>query len=76
MRVDQYLEEVGLTQAAFASRLVPPVTQSLVSQWVRGRTRITLEQALAIEGMTGGKVSPRDCAEMYRPEPADQPAAA
>jgi DNA-binding transcriptional regulator YdaS (Cro superfamily) len=66
MRIDQYLEEQGLTQAALASLLDPPVTQSLVSQWIRGRTRITLEQALGIERLTSGKVSPQDCAAMFR----------
>lgn len=52
MNLKKYLETT--TQAAFAHTL--GVTQGLVSQWVRGVTRITAEQAVRIESATEGKI--------------------
>ncbi|TDV06038.1 helix-turn-helix domain-containing protein [Paraburkholderia caballeronis] len=66
MRLDEYMREHRLTQAALGARLVPPVTQSQVSQWFRGITRITLEQALQIQVLSGGLVTPADCADVRR----------
>lgn len=65
MRIDAYLKEKGMTQAAFGATLVPAASQSLVSQWIRGSTRITLQQALDIEAKTSGAVTPHDCASHY-----------
>ncbi|MFJ2989979.1 hypothetical protein ACIPF8_19100 [Collimonas sp. NPDC087041] len=36
-----------------------------MSQWILGKTRITLDYALQIEPETGGLVTPQDCADMY-----------
>lgn len=72
MRLDAYLKEKGMTQAAFGATLTPPASQSLVSQWIRGSTRITLAQALDIEAKTSGDVSPHDCAGHYAGASADQ----
>lgn len=62
MRLDDYLRMKGLTQSAFASKFDPPVSQGLVSQWLKGRTRITLDQAIQINRLTDGLVGPEDCA--------------
>ncbi|MCW3678239.1 helix-turn-helix domain-containing protein [Burkholderia cenocepacia] len=67
MRLDDYLKEKKLSQAAFAALLTPPVTQSLVSQWIRGTVRVTLDQALQVQKLTAGAVAPQDVADMYRP---------
>lgn len=65
MHLDQYLKETGQSQDEFGKRLRKPVSQGLVSQWLRGVTRITLEQALDIKRITKNKVSPQDCADMF-----------
>ncbi|MCO1396393.1 helix-turn-helix domain-containing protein [Burkholderia cenocepacia] len=66
MRLDDYLKEKKLSQAAFAALLTPPVTQSLVSQWIRGTVRVTLDQALQVEKLTAGDVTPKDVADLFR----------
>lgn len=65
MRLDSFLKENKLSQREFGQRLVPAVTQGLMSQWIKGKTRITLDYALQISDLSGGRVSPRDCALMY-----------
>lgn len=65
MELGTYLKQNGVTQAAFASRFEPPVTQGLVSQWLRGETRMTLDQALQAARITMGAVGPEDCAALY-----------
>ncbi len=69
MHLDKYLNDAGQSQAEFGSQLVPPASQGLVSQWVRGITRVTLDYALQIERTTGGAVTPQDCADMYKGVP-------
>ncbi|VWB88808.1 hypothetical protein BLA13014_04112 [Burkholderia aenigmatica] len=68
MRLDAYMREHKLTQAALGAMLTPPVSQSQVSQWFRGRTSITLEQALQIQSVTNGEVTPADCAGVHLPD--------
>ena len=65
MHLNDYLKETGVGQSDFGTTLTPPATQALVSQWVRGVTRVTLSYALQIEKCTDGRVSPQDCADMY-----------
>lgn len=65
MRLDKYLQDTGISQSDFGKKLSPAVSQGLVSQWVRGSTRITLKQSLQIKRITKNKVTPEDCAEMY-----------
>lgn len=65
MHLEEHLKETGQTQGDFGKRLNPPASQGLVSQWVRGVTRVTLEYALQIDELTDGAVSPKDCAAMY-----------
>ncbi|WP_186031889.1 helix-turn-helix domain-containing protein [Burkholderia gladioli] len=62
MRLDEFMRLRKLTQAALGSMLNPPVSQSQVSQWFRGRTGITLDQALQIQVLSDGEVTPADCA--------------
>jgi len=66
MQLDEFLREKNLSQAEFGSNLTPPASQALVSQWVRGVTRVTLSYALQIERQTQGAVKPQDCADMVR----------
>lgn len=76
MHLDEYLKEIGQSQAEFGGQLTPAASQGLVSQWTRGITRITLDYALQIERATGGRVSPQDCADMYREPQARRPTTA
>lgn len=45
-------------------RLVPPVSQGQLSQWIKGKTRVTLSYALQINELSNGLVTPKDCAAM------------
>ena len=65
MHLETHLKETGQSQAAFGGRLNPPASQGLVSQWIRGVTRITLHYSIEIVRESGGAVSPQDCADMY-----------
>jgi DNA-binding transcriptional regulator YdaS (Cro superfamily) len=65
MHLDEYLKEAGESQNDFGKKLKPPVSQGLVAQWVKGKTRVTLSSALQIERLTDGKVTPKDCADMF-----------
>jgi DNA-binding transcriptional regulator YdaS (Cro superfamily) len=75
MHLEKHLKETSQSQGAFGQRLVPPASQGLVSQWVRGVTRITLDYALQINRESNGAVTPQDCANMFV-DPADRQAAA
>ncbi|MBN9356203.1 helix-turn-helix transcriptional regulator [Herbaspirillum huttiense] len=65
MQLHSYLKQAGLSQGEFGQKLSPVASQGLVSQWIRGKTRITLDYALQIADATEGQVSPKDCAEMF-----------
>lgn len=65
MHLDEHLKESGQSQTEFGADLKPPASQALVSQWIRGITRVTLDYALQIERVTRGRVTPQDCADMY-----------
>jgi len=65
MQLEEHLKETKQSQGDFGKRLTPPASQGLVSQWVRGVTRITLDYALQIERETAGAVTPQDCADMF-----------
>lgn len=69
MKLNEYITAKGLSQSAFGNLLTPPASQGLVSQWINGTTRVTLERAIQIEDVTGGDVTVRDCLEMADPEP-------
>jgi len=76
MHLDEYLKEVSQSQSEFGGQLQPPASQGLVSQWIRGITRVTLDYALQIERATGGRVAPQDCADMYAESPSRRSAPA
>jgi DNA-binding transcriptional regulator YdaS (Cro superfamily) len=76
MRLDEYMREHKLTQAALGALLCPPISQAQVSQWFRGITRVTLDQALQIEKLTDGAVSPSDCAALHGAKEVVEPDAA
>lgn len=65
MQLQSYLKEIKQSQDEFGQKLVPMASQGLISQWIRGKTRITLDYALQIESLTAGAVSPQDCADMF-----------
>lgn len=65
MHLKNYLKTARQIQSDFGQQLSPPVSQGLVSQWLRGRTRITLHYALQIKAATGGQVSPQELNTMY-----------
>lgn len=52
--IEQYMARHKLTQKKFARRV--GVTQSMVSQWLRGARPISPESAKRIEKRTGGEI--------------------
>lgn len=56
MSFPAYVKKHG--QSEFARQL--GVSQGLVWQWVNGRTRITAERAVQIEGVTAGEITRHD----------------
>lgn len=54
MKLETYLVESKLTQEEFAVRL--GVTQSMVSQWIRGIRPVSPQMAIAIEEATSGEI--------------------
>jgi DNA-binding transcriptional regulator YdaS (Cro superfamily) len=66
MHLDEHLKESGQSQTEFGADLKPPASQALVSQWIRGVTRVTLDYALQIDRATCGRVTPQDCADMFQ----------
>ena len=67
MKLDTYLKERGQSQADFGASLTPPVTQALVSQWILGKTAVSLHYSLEIFRKTGA-VTAEDCLEMLQRE--------
>lgn len=65
MKLTDYLEKN--TQTALADKL--GVTQGLISQWIKDKTKITAERAIQIETATEGKVARQD----LRPDIFGQP---
>lgn len=68
MKLDVYLKQQNQTQAEFGASLTPPVTQALVSQWVLGKTAVSLHYSLEIVRKTEGAVTVEDCLEMLQRE--------
>ena len=56
--IQEYLDRHKISQQQFAARL--GVTQSLVSQWITGSTRITEDNGAKILLVTGGELTPQD----------------
>lgn len=66
MDLRTFLADKQLSQAAFGALLNPPVTQSLVSQWIRGEVCVTLHYALQITALSKGKVTPAELDELVK----------
>jgi len=66
MTLVEYLATHRISQAEFAKKFSPPITQGLVSQWINGTTRVTLDKALEIESLTGGAVTTKACSDMFK----------
>jgi len=68
MKLAAYLKKHQLSQANFARKFKPPVTQGAVWQWLswledpdaEGMARITAERAIEIEEITKGEVARHD----------------
>ena len=73
MHLHDFLKESSKSQSDFGAELTPPASQALISQWVRGITRVTLSYALQIERKSCGKVTPQDCADMFIEGTKSQP---
>lgn len=60
MKLRDYLQKHGITQAAFGRLMHPPVSQGKVNHWLNGARRVSLAEALQIQRVTGGEVAPED----------------
>lgn len=58
MRLRDYLQKHQITQASFGQRMRPPVSQGKVNHWLKGSRRVSLAEALQIERITDGEVTP------------------
>lgn len=56
--IQDYLAKHKLSQKSFADKL--GVTQTAVSQWINGKTRVDEDNAASIIRVTGGEVSAQD----------------
>ena len=70
MRLRDYLQQHRITQAAFGQRMSPPVSQGKVNHWRNGSRRVSLAEALQIQRITGGEVTPED---LLAPQAIDKP---
>jgi DNA-binding transcriptional regulator YdaS (Cro superfamily) len=70
MHLTEYRKKQSQSQAEFGALLTPLASQSLVSQWERGETRITLDYAVQIDRVTGHEVSCEDCNSMFHSKDA------
>lgn len=66
MTPSEYAANQGISQKQFGQLFNPPVSQGLVSQWFRGVTKMTLEQALQAVAFSGGQISAEECANLFR----------
>lgn len=66
MNLGEYLKRHTKSQTSFGASLTPPVTQALVSQWILGKTAISLHYSLEIGRVTGGAVTAEDCSAMLQ----------
>lgn len=63
MKLKNYLKQTGTSQREIAEKLAARgvrVSQGLVSQWINGETRITLQAAVELEQITSGSVTVYD----------------
>ena len=58
MKISEYLKEHKISQGVFAQRV--GVSQGMVSQWIFGHRKVSLERAVKIEEITRGQISAAD----------------
>lgn len=66
MQLRDYLKQRQTSMLAFGQLLSPPVSASKVNHWLRRTRRVSLEEALQIEALTSGQVTPRDLVSSAR----------
>jgi response regulator of citrate/malate metabolism len=66
MSPSEYVANQGISQKQFGQLFNPPVSQGLVSQWFRGITKMTLDQALQAVTFSAGKITAEECAGLFR----------
>ena len=62
MQLRDYLKHRQITMVAFGQLLTPKVSAGKVNHWLRCTRRVSLEEALQIESLTNGEVTPRELA--------------
>lgn len=62
MQLRDYLKKHQITMVAFGQLLTPPVSAGKVNHWLRRTRRVSLEEALQIDSLTSGEVTPRELA--------------
>ena len=62
MQLRDYLKQRQITMVAFGQLLTPKVSAGKVNHWIRRTRRVSLEEALQIEMLTNGEVTPRELA--------------
>ena len=62
MQLRDYLKKHQITMVAFGQLMKPPVSAGKVNHWLRRSRRVSLEEALQIEVLTEGDVTPRELA--------------
>ena len=62
MQLRDYLKQRQITMVAFGQLLTPKVSAGKVNRWLRRTRRVSLEEALQIEMLTNGEVTPRELA--------------
>lgn len=60
MKLKTYLANHGITQQEFAQMLNPPTSQVRISNWMVGRVRVPLADAIQIQRLTDGEVAVED----------------
>lgn len=70
MTPSEYAASQGLSQKQFGQLFNPPVSQGLVSQWFRGVTKMTLDQALQAVTFSAGMITAEECASLFHHQEA------
>ena len=66
MQLRDYLKQRQISMLAFGRLLNPPVSAGKVNHWLRRTRRVSLEEALQIEALTSGQVTPHDLVSRAR----------
>lgn len=72
MQLRDYLKQRQITMVAFGQLLTPKVSAGKVNHWLRRTRRVSLEEALQIELLTNGEVTPRELAWTSKVQSAEE----